>query len=82
MDDAIELRRIKRIRILNMMKQYLFKLKQLNLTLEDVIFPNILDFIQVMLNNAFPKKSYEREKSKIFFDHLKANNLDNVFYML
>lgn len=60
-------RTISKIKVLHQIKQFLFKLNDLRLTLPDLIE-----------KQALPPHAYFRQRSKVFIDSVKNNNLDQV----
>lgn len=56
---------MRRHKILNMIKMFLFRLHELHLNLEDLIS-----------HRVYPLTSYSNERSKLFFDLVKSNKLE------
>ncbi|CAD8111125.1 unnamed protein product [Paramecium sonneborni] len=63
--NPLQFKKLRRQKILNMIKMFLFRLHELNLNLEDLI-----------QNRVYPLVAYSNDRAKLFFDLVKSNKIE------
>lgn len=61
-----------KLRIRKALRNFMDKLKRVNITLDDVKFVLL---IQIVSNQVFPTQPFERANSQEFFDLVKEDNI-------